>query len=72
MHMHTCTVLATDLPNEEVPTRVEERNEERYIASLYYLESEPHQREIHFVVNLDNEDHKTVRDNLFHQLQFIP
>ncbi len=34
-----------------------------YTASLYYLGSELHSREIHFVVNWDVEIHKTVSDN---------
>ena len=35
-----------------------------YTASLYYLGSELHSREIHFVVNWDNEIHKTVSGNI--------
>ena len=42
-----------------------------YTASLYYLGSELHSREIHFVVNWDNEIHKTVSDILFSQREFI-
>ena len=34
--------------------------ERLYTASLYYLGSEAHSREIHFVVNWDTEAHKTV------------
>ena len=34
-----------------------------YTASLYYLGSELRSREIHFVVNWDNEIHKTVSDS---------
>ncbi len=45
--------------------------EREYIASLYYLGSELHKREIHFVVCWDNEAYRTVSDSTFPQYQFI-
>ncbi len=40
--------------------------ERRYTASLYYLGSLPHERDIHFVINWDDEIHKTVGDRLLY------
>ncbi len=42
-----------------------------YTASLYYLGSELHSREIHFVVNWDNDIHKTVGEIHFHDNNII-
>ena len=36
-----------------------------YTASLYYLGSEPHSREIHFVVSWNDEIHRTVSDCIY-------
>ncbi len=41
--------------------------EREYIASLYYLGSELHSREIHFVVSWNDEIHRTVSDNISQQ-----
>ncbi len=45
--------------------------EREYIASLYYLGSELHKMEIHFVVCWDDEVYRTVSDSTFPQYQFI-
>ena len=47
-----------------------ENVERVYTASLYYLGSELYSREIHFVVNWDNDIHNTVSDTIIIQ-QFI-
>ncbi len=41
--------------------------EREYTASLYYLGSELHSREIHFVVSWNDEIHRTVSDNISQQ-----
>ncbi len=42
-----------------------------YTDSLYYLGSELHSREIHFVVNWDNEIHKTVQMTFYNVNSFF-
>ena len=46
--------------------------EREYTASLYYLGSELHSREIHFVVSWNDEIHRTVSDNInFHNRNIL-
>ena len=45
--------------------------EREYTASLYYLGSELHKMEIHFVVCWNDEIHRTVSDNIFYNVNAL-